>query len=81
MAAEPSDWLQNFGIAIEIFFPTLALIVTILRVYTRLKIKSYGWGMLRSILRTMVQVVLRRERMNLSPPKHVEHKANKLNLR
>lgn len=47
MAAEPSDWLQNFGIAIEIFFPTLAFIVTILRVYTRIKIKSYGWGTFR----------------------------------
>ena len=45
MAAEPSDPLQNFGIALEIICPVFALIVTILRVYTRLKIKSFGWGM------------------------------------
>ena len=44
MAAEPSDPLQNFGIALEIICPVFALIVTILRVYTRLKIKSFGWG-------------------------------------
>lgn len=51
---DPHDWLQNLGIAIEIVCPALALIVTILRVYTRIKIKNYGWGELQRI-----RVVLR----------------------
>lgn len=40
----PTSWLQNLGIAIEIIGPSLALIVTILRIYTRVNTKTFGWG-------------------------------------
>lgn len=45
MAVEPSSWLQNLGIAIEIVCPALALIVTALRLYIRIDTKNLGWGM------------------------------------
>ncbi|KAI2606606.1 hypothetical protein GGR54DRAFT_652290 [Hypoxylon sp. NC1633] len=40
---EPTSWLQNLGIAIEIVFPTLSLIALLLRVYIRVDTKSFGW--------------------------------------
>ncbi|TEA17701.1 hypothetical protein C8034_v010031 [Colletotrichum sidae] len=43
MAKEPISWLQNLGIAIEIFCPALALIVTSLRLYIRIDTKNLGW--------------------------------------
>ncbi|KAI0385555.1 hypothetical protein F5Y04DRAFT_246140 [Hypomontagnella monticulosa] len=39
----PTSWLQNLGIAIEIVCPALALIVVVLRTYIRLDTKSFGW--------------------------------------
>lgn len=42
--ADPHNWLQNFDIAMEILCPVLALIVTSLRVYSRLKLNAFGWG-------------------------------------
>ncbi|KAI1457893.1 hypothetical protein F4805DRAFT_426805 [Annulohypoxylon moriforme] len=39
----PTSWLQNLGIAIEVVCPALALIVVILRTYIRLDTKSFGW--------------------------------------
>lgn len=42
--ANPTTWLQNLGIAIEIICPALALIVTLLRIYVRVSTKSFGWG-------------------------------------
>ncbi|KAI1388552.1 uncharacterized protein F4822DRAFT_429170 [Hypoxylon trugodes] len=39
----PTSWLQNLGIAIEILCPALALIVVALRTYIRLDTKSFGW--------------------------------------
>lgn len=44
-AAQPSSWLQNLGIAIEIVSPALALIIIFLRLYSRLKTRNFGWGM------------------------------------
>lgn len=41
---EPHDWLQNLDIAVEVLCPALAFIVTVLRVYSRLKIRAFGWG-------------------------------------
>ncbi|KAL0933245.1 uncharacterized protein CTRU02_212208 [Colletotrichum truncatum] len=43
MAGEPTSWLQNLGIAIEIFCPALSLIVTALRLYIRIDTKNLGW--------------------------------------
>ena len=40
----PTSWLQNLGIAIEIIGPALALIVTLLRIYIRVSTKAFGWG-------------------------------------
>ncbi|KAI1099485.1 hypothetical protein F4804DRAFT_321799 [Jackrogersella minutella] len=39
----PTSWLQNLGIAIEVVCPALALTVVILRTYIRLDTKSFGW--------------------------------------
>ncbi|KAI1473792.1 hypothetical protein F4774DRAFT_422937 [Daldinia eschscholtzii] len=39
----PTSWLQNLGIAIEVVCPALALIVVGLRAYIRLDTKSFGW--------------------------------------
>ncbi|KAI1802340.1 hypothetical protein F4811DRAFT_563320 [Daldinia bambusicola] len=39
----PTSWLQNLGIAIEVVCPTLALIVVCLRTYIRLDTKGFGW--------------------------------------
>ncbi|KAI1091198.1 hypothetical protein F5B19DRAFT_288138 [Rostrohypoxylon terebratum] len=41
--ANPTSWLQNLGIAIEVVCPALALIVVVLRTYIRLDTKSFGW--------------------------------------
>ncbi|ORY64945.1 uncharacterized protein BCR38DRAFT_473941 [Pseudomassariella vexata] len=43
MTAQPRSWLQDLGIAIEVFFPALALLVVALRVYSRLNTKTFGW--------------------------------------
>lgn len=40
----PHSWLQNLGIAIEVVCPSLALIVTLLRIYIRVNTKAFGWG-------------------------------------
>lgn len=40
----PTSWLQNLGIAIEVVCPVLALIVVGLRTYIRIDTKSFGWG-------------------------------------
>ncbi|KAI0843629.1 hypothetical protein F5Y06DRAFT_255411 [Hypoxylon sp. FL0890] len=40
----PTSWLQNLGIAIEVVCPALALLVVSLRTYTRVKTKTFGWG-------------------------------------
>ncbi|OLN87817.1 hypothetical protein CCHL11_00418 [Colletotrichum chlorophyti] len=45
MAEAPTTWLQNLGIAIEIVCPSLALLITILRLYVRIDSKSLGWAM------------------------------------
>ncbi|XXG97465.1 hypothetical protein Hte_003767 [Hypoxylon texense] len=39
----PRSWLQDFGIALEVIFPALALIVVILRTYIRIDTKGFGW--------------------------------------
>ncbi|KAI2467488.1 hypothetical protein F4781DRAFT_402110 [Annulohypoxylon bovei var. microspora] len=39
----PTSWLQNLGIAIEVVCPALALIVVVLRTYIRFDTKSFGW--------------------------------------
>ncbi|KAI1759607.1 hypothetical protein GGR53DRAFT_513037 [Hypoxylon sp. FL1150] len=39
----PTSWLQNLGLAIEVVFPTLALIVVLLRCYIRIDTKCFGW--------------------------------------
>ncbi|KAK7753709.1 hypothetical protein SLS62_004332 [Diatrype stigma] len=39
----PHSWLQNLGIAIEVVCPSLALIVTLLRIYIRVNTKTFGW--------------------------------------
>ncbi|KAI5864004.1 hypothetical protein GGS23DRAFT_478008 [Durotheca rogersii] len=39
----PTSWLQDLGIAIEVVCPALALIVVLLRVYIRIDTKSFGW--------------------------------------
>ncbi|KAI1206127.1 uncharacterized protein F4807DRAFT_238189 [Annulohypoxylon truncatum] len=39
----PTSWLQNLGIAIEVVCPALAFIVVVLRTYIRLDTKSFGW--------------------------------------
>ncbi|KAI1652289.1 uncharacterized protein F4817DRAFT_355643 [Daldinia loculata] len=39
----PTSWLQNLGIAIEVVCPVLALIVVGLRTYIRIDTKSFGW--------------------------------------
>jgi len=44
MPAQPTSWLQNLGIAIEVVCPALALIFTTLRIYIRSKSKNLGWG-------------------------------------
>jgi hypothetical protein len=41
-----TSWLQNLDIAFEVICPGLALIVTALRVYARLKIGAFGLGKL-----------------------------------
>lgn len=41
---DPHSWLQNLGIAIEVICPSLALIVTLLRIYIRVNTKAFGWG-------------------------------------
>ncbi|KAK2048332.1 integral membrane protein [Colletotrichum somersetense] len=43
MAGEPTSWLQNLAIAIEVLCPVLALVVVVLRLYIRFDIKSHGW--------------------------------------
>ncbi|EFQ32649.1 uncharacterized protein GLRG_07663 [Colletotrichum graminicola M1.001] len=43
MAGEPKSWLQDLGIAIEVFCPVFALVVVILRLYIRFDTKSLGW--------------------------------------
>jgi hypothetical protein len=45
MTTQPTSWLQNLGIAIEILCPVLALIVVSLRLYIRIKLENFGWGM------------------------------------
>jgi hypothetical protein len=45
MATQPTSWLQNLGIAIEIICPGLALIFVGLRLYIRIKLDNFGWGM------------------------------------
>ncbi|KAL7624628.1 hypothetical protein AAE478_006197 [Parahypoxylon ruwenzoriense] len=40
---DPTSWLQNLGIAIEVACPALALLAVILRTYIRLDTKSFGW--------------------------------------
>jgi hypothetical protein len=44
MTIQPTSWLQNLGIAIEVICPALSLIVVGLRVYIRLKTANFGWG-------------------------------------
>lgn len=39
----PTSWLQNLGIAIEVVCPALALLVVVLRTYIRLDTKTFGW--------------------------------------
>ncbi|KAI1139887.1 hypothetical protein F5Y05DRAFT_380366 [Hypoxylon sp. FL0543] len=39
----PTSWLQNLGIAIEVVCPALALLVVALRTYVRLESKTFGW--------------------------------------
>ncbi|KAK2033711.1 integral membrane protein [Colletotrichum zoysiae] len=43
MAGEPTSWLQNLAIAIEVLCPVLAFVVVVLRLYIRFDIKSLGW--------------------------------------
>ncbi|KAK1572866.1 uncharacterized protein LY79DRAFT_653338 [Colletotrichum navitas] len=43
MAEGPTSWLQNLGIAIEVFCPVFALVVVILRLYIRFDTKNLGW--------------------------------------
>lgn len=40
----PPSSLQHIGFFILFFFPTLALIVVALRVYSRVSTKQFGWG-------------------------------------
>jgi len=46
MSPNPTSWLQNLGIAIEVICPALALLVVLLRIYIRVKTKNFGWGAL-----------------------------------
>ncbi|KAI1780731.1 hypothetical protein F4818DRAFT_396618 [Hypoxylon cercidicola] len=39
----PTSWLQNLGIAIEVVCPALAFIVVVLRSYIRIDTKTFGW--------------------------------------
>ncbi|KAK1966038.1 integral membrane protein [Colletotrichum sublineola] len=43
MAGEPTSWLQNLGIAIQVFCPALTLVVVLLRLYIRFDTKNLGW--------------------------------------
>ncbi|KAK1979595.1 integral membrane protein [Colletotrichum cereale] len=42
MTGEPTSWLQNLGVAIEVFCPALALVVVALRLYIRFDTKNLG---------------------------------------
>jgi hypothetical protein len=46
----PYTALQQFAIAVIIFFPALSTIIVALRIHTRLKFKSFGSGQLRGSL-------------------------------
>lgn len=47
-STKPDYGLQNVNIAFQVLCPALALIVTTLRVYSRLNTKTFGWGMCES---------------------------------
>ncbi|KAI1080021.1 hypothetical protein F5B20DRAFT_580813 [Whalleya microplaca] len=40
---DPTSWLQNLGIAIEVVCPAFALLITITRIYIRVETRSFGW--------------------------------------
>ena len=37
-------WLQNLAVAVEVLMPSLALIVVVLRAYSRVRCKTLGLG-------------------------------------
>ena len=41
----PTSSLQQAGFAILFMFPAIAVLVVALRVYSRQKMKQFGWGM------------------------------------
>ncbi|KAK2055840.1 integral membrane protein [Colletotrichum caudatum] len=43
MAGEPTSWLQNLTISIEVLCPVLALVVVVLRLYILFDMKSLAW--------------------------------------
>ncbi|RYP33831.1 hypothetical protein DL767_004561 [Monosporascus sp. MG133] len=55
---DPTSWLQNLGIAIEIICPTLALLITLLRVYIRLDTKAFGWDDVSICLAMVLSIAL-----------------------
>lgn len=40
----PTSGLQTTGLALEVLFPSIALMTVCLRVYVRLVVKNWGWG-------------------------------------
>lgn len=40
----PFSPLQHVGFFVLFFFPSLALLVVLFRVYTRTRYKQFGWG-------------------------------------
>ncbi|KAK1994115.1 integral membrane protein [Colletotrichum falcatum] len=45
MAGQATSWLQDVGLAIEVFCPVLALVIIALRLYVRFGTKNLGWAL------------------------------------